>query len=299
MNLQELNRINGIAGAVEFIEGRGGLPTAILHSTHAEAVVCLYGAQVLSYSPKGLRDLLWMSGNSEFQQGKPIRGGIPVCFPWFGPHVSDPKKPQHGFARLQLWTVAGASVYADGTVELRLSLSDNEETHALWPYAFAAEVVIRVGTDLDVTLRCTNTGTEAFTYTDALHSYFAVSDIGNVKISGLQGTEYYFGTATDSQPQQEEHLKIRQEENRRYIETSADCVIHDAAVPGPIRVAKRGSRVTVVWNPWKETAKQISDMPDEGYKTMICVEAVNAYGDAVTLQPGATFNLGTTIIAMQ
>jgi glucose-6-phosphate 1-epimerase len=295
MTLEMLNATYGIAGSLEFTEGEGGLPTAVITTPLAEAAVSLYGAHVLSYRPRGKGEVLWMSSLSEFEVGKPIRGGIPVCFPWFGPHATDAQKPQHGFARVEMWNVAGTSVLPDGRMELCLSLKDNPSTLALWPFAFAAEVCVRVGTSLEVTLRCTNTGAEECTYTDALHSYFAVSDIANVDIRGLAGAQYYEGFGTVVRRQDEEALAIVKEENRRYVHTDAECVIRDSVLPRTIRVAKSGSRVTVVWNPWDATAKKIADMPDAGYRTMICVEAVNAYDDGVVLQPQAQHCLGTII----
>lgn len=295
MNLSGLNDTHGIPGSLTFTAGNGGLPTAVLTSPQGDASVCLYGAHVLSYRPAGKAEVFWMSSASEFEEGKPIRGGIPVCFPWFGPHASDPQKPQHGFARIQLWSVAGASVLADGTVELRLALNDSPASLALWPHAFAAEVVVRLGSSLEVVLRCTNTGTAPFSYSDALHSYFAVGDVHTVKIRGLAGSMFYEGFGTIARQQDEESLVVRKEENRRYIGTDADCLIDDPAAARTIRVAKTGSRVTVVWNPWAETAKKIADMPDTGYTTMVCVEAVNAYDDVPVVPPGGQHSLGTTI----
>jgi len=295
MTIASLNKTYAIPGVLEFTQGEGGLPVAVITTDRADAAVCLYGAHVLRYRPKGKDEVFWMSATSEFKEGKPIRGGIPVCFPWFGPHASDAQKPQHGFARLLMWNVAGASVQADGGVELRLAQRDSPATMALWPHAFGAELIVTVGASLDVRLRIMNTGGEAFTYSDALHSYFAVSAVENVTIRGLRGSAYYEGTGTDPKRQEEELLVIGKEENRRYVDTDAACTIHDAGFPRSIRVAKTGSRVTVVWNPWEETAKKIGDMPDDGYRTMVCVEAVNAYNDVVTVPPGGHFSLGTTI----
>jgi glucose-6-phosphate 1-epimerase len=299
MNVSELNGTYGIAGSLTFAPGHGGLPNAVLTCGHGEVVVSLYGAHVLSYRPRGKSEVFWMSALSEFSEGKPIRGGIPVCFPWFGPHATDAQKPQHGFARLHIWTVAGASVLPDGGIELRLTLTDTQATMALWPHSFAAELTVTLTSSLEVRLRCTNTGDAAFTYSDALHSYFAVSDIANVKIHGLSGAKFLEAKGNEQHRQNEELLEIRGEVNRRYIGTTSECIIEDAGMPRKIRVGKKGSTVTVVWNPWKDTAKQIADMPDDGYKTMICVEAVNAFDDVVTLEPQASFSVGTVITVQE
>jgi glucose-6-phosphate 1-epimerase len=193
LDIASLNKKYGIASKLEFTLGQGGLPVAIMTNVFAKASVAIYGAHVLSYRPKGQEEVLWMSSLSTFEEGNPIRGGIPVCFPWFGPYGSDSQKPQHGFARLQMWKVAETANLPGGETRLRLTLRQNPKLKALWKYSFLAEMIITVGPSLNVTFRCTNTGNEQFSYTGALHSYFAVSDIANVKIKGLSGSRYYDG----------------------------------------------------------------------------------------------------------
>jgi glucose-6-phosphate 1-epimerase len=296
VDLRSLNKKYGIAGKLEFTSGQGGLPAAIITNEFAKAAVSLYGAHVLNYQPKGQEEVLWMSSQSTFEEGSPIRGGIPVCFPWFGPHASDSQKPQHGFARLQMWKVEETTDLPGGETQLHLTLHQNPKTKILWPYSFLAEMIVTVGSSLNVSLRCTNTGKEQFSYSDALHSYFAVSDIANIKIKGLSGSRFYNGIgAAVPSIQEEEILVIQKEENRRHIDTASDCIIEDSGLSRRIRVGKKGSRVTVVWNPWAEMAKKIADMPDDGYKTMICVEAVNAYDDIVTVLPKESYTLATNI----
>jgi D-hexose-6-phosphate mutarotase len=296
MNITLLNKKYGIANKLEFTLGQGGLPVAVISNAFAKTSVAIHGAHVLSYRPNGQEEVLWMSSLSVFKEGKAIRGGIPVCFPWFGPHASDSQKPQHGFARVQMWEVAQTATLPEGETQLRLTLRENPSSKALWSFSFLAEMIITVGASLNVALRCTNTGDTQFTYTDALHSYFFVSDIAKVKIKGLGGSHYYDGMAGNAQLiQKEDNLEIRKEENRRYIDTIADCIIEDAGLSRKIRIGKKGSRVTVVWNPGAETAKKIADMPDDGYKTMLCVEAVNAYDDIVVVQPKESYTLSTSI----
>ncbi len=296
MDITSLNKKFGIAGKLEFASGQGGLPIAIITNAFAKASVAIYGAHVLSYRPKGQEEVLWMSSLSTFEEGNPIRGGIPVCFPWFGPHGSDSKKPQHGFARLQMWKVAETADLPGSETRLRLTLRQNQKLKALWKYSFLAEMIITVGASLSVTFRCTNTGTEQLSYTGALHSYYSVSDIANVKIKGLGGSRYYDGMkATVPSIQEEDNLVIQKEENRRYINTTSDCIIEDSGLSRKIRVGKTGSRVTVVWNPGAEMAKKIADMPDDGYKAMVCVEAANAYDDIAIVQPKGSCTLSTSI----
>ena len=296
MDIASLNKKYGIAGKLEFTSGQGELPVVIIANVFAKASIAIYGAHVLSYRPKGQEEVLWMSSLSTFEEGNPIRGGIPVCFPWFGPHDTDSKKPQHGFARLQMWKVAETANLPGGETQLRLTLRQNPKIKTLWKYSFLAEMIITVGVSLNVTFRCTNTGMEQFSYTDALHSYFAVSDIANVKIKGLGGSRYYDGIgATTSSIQKEDNLVIQKEENRRYIDSTSDCIIEDSGLSRKIRIRKTGSRVTVVWNPGAEMSKKIADMPDDGYKTMVCVEAANAYDDIAVVQLKGSCTLSTSI----
>jgi glucose-6-phosphate 1-epimerase len=296
LSLVELNEKFRLPDHLEFISGPGGFPTARIHNRHAESLISLYGAHVLSYRPKREGEVLWMSSRSAFEEGKAIRGGIPICFPWFGQHPTDSKKPQHGFARLSVWDVLGASIQDGAGIEMRMGLVETAETKNLWPYSFTLQLTIVIGSSLNLELRCVNTGKEPFTYTDALHSYFAVSEIHNIGITGLKGSRYYDGNETMRiNFQHGESIRIEKEENRRYLGTTSTCHINDAGFSRTIQVGKTGSRITVVWNPWIETSKKMTDMTEDGYQTMICVEAVNAYDDTVTLEPGAEHVLGTQI----
>jgi glucose-6-phosphate 1-epimerase len=296
MNYNELNTKFAIPGQLEFVKGKGNFPFAVITNRHAKAEVSLYGAQVLSFIPEGQKDVLWLSPKSVFGSGKPIRGGIPVCFPWFGPHATDSQKPMHGFARLLTWHVLETFALRGGNTRLVLGLTNNAETTALWPFAFSAKIIIEVGEKLDVALCYTNTGGETFTVSDALHSYFSISNIANIGISGLKGCYYYAGFTKEANNRQiEDTLKIVKEENRRYINHAEDCVISDPAWDRKIRVAKKGSKVTVVWNPYAETARTMADISETGYPYFICVEAVNALTDLIKVKPGESHCVSTVL----
>jgi len=294
MTIAELNQKFGSNDHLDFFEGTGSLPSVKINNEHAECILSLYGAHVLSYKPAGQPDLLWMSDTSAFEYGKAIRGGIPVCFPWFGPHDSDSNKPQHGFARLSEWEVKSTQQLQNGSTELVLTLKENEETMKLWPFLFEAELTVVAGAAFTISLQIKNTGDKTLTYTDALHTYFNISDLNKLQIGGLAGTSWYNGTASETTVQQEELLTISKEENRRSINHTTDCVITEDGYKRKINVSKNGSKVTVVWNPYIETAKNIGDMPDDGYNTFICVEAANAYTDAVVLEPGQMHTISQT-----
>jgi glucose-6-phosphate 1-epimerase len=297
LSLSELNEQYGIPNQLQFTEGNGGLTFIKINNEHATAVVSLYGAQVLSFVPKGQEDLLWMSSQSLFEEGKAIRGGIPLCFPWFGPHPSNSSLPQHGFARLQYWDVSETALMANGATHIKLSLHQTPASLALWPYSFSAYLVIIAGQSLEVKLHILNTDTQSFSYSDALHTYLKVSDVSNIKIAGLHQGTYYDAFGTELKEQLHGHLTIEGEVNRRYVNHVSDCMITDTGFNRNIHVAKSSSNVTVVWNPGAATSKTISDMTDDGYKDFVCVEAVNAYPgiDMITLAPAEEFTLSTTI----
>lgn len=295
MDYNELNERFAIQGNLEFVKGKGDFPVVLINNSFAKAEVSLYGAHVLSFIPHGHKDVLWMSPQSSFIQGKPIRGGIPVCFPWFGPHGDDSNKPMHGFARLQMWNVVETTMTDEGHTRLILSLSNNDQTMSFWPFEFSAKVIIEAGNKLEVTLCTTNTGKDTISVGGALHSYFSISNISNINISGLQNQPYYFGFEKELKKQGEEYLKIVKEENRRYIDHLNDCVLTDSKWNRKIRVSKRNSKVTVVWNPYSETVKTMADIPVTGYNDFVCVEAVNAYSDVAMIIPGESHCLSTLI----
>ena len=185
-DIQELNRAFGVAGRIAFRPGPCGEPIAVLVEEHGACEVALYGAHVLSYRPTGHSPVLWMAKDfMATPPGKAIRGGIPVCWPWFGAHPEG-AGAAHGFARTSRWNLLRTD-YDSYSTALTLVLEDTPETRALWPHRFHLELSVRVGANLKVTLAAENTGAEPFTMTEALHAYFRVKDIREAKVSGLDG----------------------------------------------------------------------------------------------------------------
>jgi len=295
MTIDELDDKYGIEGELCFTETDSGIIAISVYNKYADAEICLYGAQVTRFMPHDSFDVLWVSQASFFEEGKPIRGGIPVCFPWFGPHPTDPSKPAHGFARLLYWDILQIGSLETGETMVKLQLCANDETRELWPYDFKATLTVLVGRTLDVSLLVENTGDQPFEYSAALHSYFAISGLENIHIAGLQGVSYYNGFGTEIQVQEEELLPIEKEENRRYINTSNDCLVIDPMFNQIIHVSKRGSNVTVVWNPGEETAATMEDITPDGFQEFVCVETVNAYNDIIALSPGEKHTTATLI----
>ncbi len=293
--LQSLNRRFALAGHLQFKAGPGGLAVADINNEHAAATVVLPGAHVLSFQPRGQRPVLWASAHSRFESGQPIRGGIPLVWPWFGAHPTDPAKPAHGFARTSLWAVSETAVTSSGATRLRLSLTDSDETRSLWPHPFQLEFTVTVGVDLQVELAMRNVGQSAFTCGAALHSYFAVSDAGRISILGLEGGDYLDKVDGGRRKTQAGPVTIAAETDRIYLDTTAACVIDDPGWGRRIRVAKLGSRSTVVWNPWVDKSRRMADFGDEEYPGMVCVETANAADDVVTVAPAGEHRLQAVI----
>lgn len=296
MTIKELNDQFGINNNVVFKEGNGGFVFIHICNEYADAELCLYGAHLISYKPTGQPDILWMSKRALFQEGKAIRGGVPVCFPWFGPHLTDNTKPQHGFARLRYWEVESTRKNADGSVSVSLSLQQSTGSLAMWPYPFKAVAEFIIGKQLEIKLTVTNTGKENFEYSDALHTYFNISDIHSITIQGTRDTSYY-EFDKDLQKQTEELLTINKETDRKYIEHSSGCIISDPGYQRQLHCSKAGSKVTVIWNPWEAKTKTMNDMEPDGYKTFVCIEPVNAYRgiNIITLAPGESHTLAACI----
>ncbi|MCE1199533.1 MAG: D-hexose-6-phosphate mutarotase [Marinilabiliales bacterium] len=288
-NMEALNKQFGKPGAIEFKAMKGNLTGLSISNRFAEADICLYGAHVTRFKPRNGADLLWMSPDSLFEVGKPIRGGIPVCFPWFGPHKTDPQKPMHGFARLMYWEVLSIEDNDAEETVVRLGLGSSDETKGYWPFDFRAVLTVVVGSELTVTLGVTNLSAESFRYTCALHTYYHISAIEKISITGLQGVTYFNQLTGEKGRQEEEILVIREAMTRHYLDTETPVVLEDSGFPRRIRAGKSGSRVTTVWNPGAEACATIGDLPNEGYKSFVCIESTNAYDFPVEVNPGESF----------
>lgn len=293
--VQELNANYGIEGHLSFAADPGGLPMAVIENAHASARIALNGANVMHFQPHGQSPVLFLSQQAAFKPGKAIRGGIPICWPWFGPHPTDPTKPQHGFARTSLWRVLGSAANGDGSTEVRLGLRDHADTHALWDHAFALELIVTAGPALSVTLAARNTGESAFTCTAALHTYFTIGDVNTIRLLGLDGVTYVDKADSDQVKTQHGDVTITAETDYVYLDTTGPVTIADPSLNRRIVVSKTGSRSTVVWNPWIERARALSDFGDDEYMRMVCVETANAVNDVVTIQPGDAHRLACHI----
>jgi len=246
--------------------------------------VALHGATVMSWCPAGGEEVLYLSPDAVFREGKAIRGGIPICWPWFNAHPTDPALPSHGVARSRFWKLDEALENEEG-VTLRLSMSEG-----IW----SAVATVGLGSVLELGLESLNPGMKPIQISGALHSYFRVGDISSVTITGLEDTDYLDTAGTRTRRHQTGGLGISGETDSIYDRSSSSKIV-DGSMGRTITIAKTGSPSTVVWNPGKEKAKALSDMPDEGYREFVCVEAAVSNDKAVTVEPGGSYLLATRI----
>jgi glucose-6-phosphate 1-epimerase len=267
--------------------GEGGLPRLHVDNPHGHAEIYLHGAHVTAWQPAGQAPVLWISSASQWNAAKPIRGGVPICFPWFGPHASDPSAPSHGFARLRDWTLVEARDGEQGETRVAFELTPSESPPAAWPHAFAATYRVSVGPSLTLALEVHNPGPEAFSFEEALHTYFAVRDVREVTVSIVEAGEYLDKVGgTTMRNQGPEPIRFVAETDRIYLNTQAACTIVDPGLGRSIEMEKRGSDATVVWNPWVAKARAMADFGDDEWPEMVCVETANVNVHAVTLAPG-------------
>ena len=275
-----------------FRKGPGGLLFAQIENDLAKATVCLQGAQLTHWQPRSQAEpVTFMSATVQYTEGKSIRAGVPICWPWFGPHATDKARASHGFARNVLWEARAPVLLENGATQLSLLLCDSEKSLALWPHRFGLEYRVTVGDVLDIELTTTNTGSEAFPLSEALHTYFQIGDIGSVQVLGLEGTEFIDAVDGGRRKRQEGPVTFAAEVDRVYVNTEATCTIVDPLLKRRIHISKRGSHSTVVWNPWEKKAAGFADLgavpaTRGGWRQLVCVESANARDNTLTLAAG-------------
>ena len=282
-----LNKRFGIDGVVSFSAMPNGFVVAEVNNPHASAAIAMQGAHLMRFQPKGEEPLIWMSPEAKLASGKSIRGGVPVCWPWFGPHESNRKFPAHGFARTVPWRLNQVHLLPDGATRLEFELIQTTATRAQWPHACSVRNIITVGTTLQHELVTTNHGRDSLIIGEALHTYFQVGDVRKVTVNGLQGCSYLDKVKGFQRDIQNGPVGFNDEVDRIYLGAPATTEIRDPAMNRRIVIRAQGSHSTVVWNPWIEKAAQMGDLGPEGYLHMLCVETANAAEDTVTIAPGA------------
>jgi glucose-6-phosphate 1-epimerase len=277
--------------------GPGGLERLVLRADAGDALVYLHGAHVAHYQPSGARPVLWMSHESRFEAGRPLRGGIPICFPWFGPKAGSPDAPLHGFARILPWTLASVTE-GEGALRAVLELSAETAARSGFPGELSVSLAVVVGRVLRLDLTVSSGARAPVTFEAALHSYFAVSDVRRVVVRGLEDAPFVDKTAAMARrPAEGVPVAIRAETDRVYTGASGAVEIEDASWQRRVVVTKAGSATTVVWNPWIAKARAMPDFGHDEWTGMLCVETANALDDAVTLPPGESHVMTATLDA--
>jgi D-hexose-6-phosphate mutarotase len=275
-------------GRVTFLDGQGELPMLEISTAWSTAEIYLHGAHVTQFKKKDEPPLLFVSQCSRFAEGQPIRGGIPVVFPWFGQREG---LGQHGFARIKAWDLKEFAPAPDGSVSVRFRLPDCPEASA-FP-AFTADYIVTVNQSLTLQLIITNQAKDAeFTFENCLHTYFDVGDVTAISLSGLKGLSYLDRVAGFMEKTEtSDALRIASEVDRVYLNATGTVEILDPRLGRKILVEKQGSASTVVWNPWIAKSRLMPDFGDEEYVRMICVESGNVASNSLSLPPGGSSTL--------
>lgn len=258
----------------------------------ASADISLHGGHVLSYKPSGQEDVIWLSEKAELNPNTAIRGGIPVCWPWFGRVAS----PAHGFARTSQWHLVEHRESDEGVI-VCLGLEENEQTLAIWPFSFQARLYITVSDTLKVTLDVRNTDDKAWRFSGALHSYFNVANILDTVTTGM-GPEYHDSLQQGKICYGDDTLTLTDTIDRVYTKPEATINIFDPQNDRTIAITNSGDNSAVIWNPWQEGASGMADMAETGYQTMLCVESTyhaNSLDEGKELQPEECYQLSTEI----
>lgn len=279
-----------LPSSVELATGRGGLPVLKISAAGGTGQIYLQGAHLAEWAPTGHNQVLWMSKSSRFETGQPIRGGVPICFPWFGAHPSDPQAPMHGFARIQPWTLVDVHESADDvTAVLRLTDSPESRT-SCWPFRFDAEYTVTVGRELRLSLSVRNCDTVGFTFEESLHTYYAVGNMNATRVTRIDSAKDAVLLATA------DAASVRSTEEISEIHNGVQATaITDTVQNRTVVVSTKHSRNSIIWNPGREKALATSDFDSEGWRNMLCYEACNIKESAIRLQPGATHRMVVTM----
>ena len=276
---------------LSFTMGEGDIIVVEVHNQHASAKISLQGAHILSWIPNDEEEVIWLSKDATFAKGKSVRGGVPICWPWFGAYATEESFPAHGFARTVNWQVTKTEALENGTTNISFTTQVLDENKSMWPVDTHVEYQLNIGKKLEIELITHNNGTAPIIIGQALHTYLNVGDVSNVLLHGLDDTEYLDKLENFSSKHQHGPVVIDKEVDRIYLNTSNDCVIEDKVFKRNIIIIKCGSNSTVVWNPWQETANKMGDLGKEGYTKMLCVESCNAADDVVTIEAGKAHHL--------
>jgi len=283
----QLNRDFGTNREISFRQLPDNIVIAEISNSLATASVSLYGGHVVSWQPKTqTKPVLWLSDLVKFQQGKAIRGGVPICWPWFGSHPSQSALPGHGYARITPWELTSVQTLTNGATVLELSLGKSDLCDAHWHGDVRLKLRVTIGHTLEIVLTTLNESEHEVTFTEGLHTYFQISDIDNIRVLGLEGRDYIDLVSQNAKRQQQDAIKFDGELGRIFLDNQATCVIEDPTFNRRINIEKNGSNSTAVWNPGLTVASEMDDLGAAGWRDMVCVESANALTNKVTLAAG-------------
>jgi len=264
---------------------QGGLPLMHIRNPHAECTLYLYGAHVASYRPRGQSEVLFMSPFSRFEAGLPIRGGIPLCFPWFGAHPSRADLPLHGVVRTKTWQVLSTASLSDGSTQVVLATASDEQTLAVWPHRFSIELTVTVGATLRLELVVENTGESRFEFDEAFHSYFAIDKLEQCRVDGLDGKVALDRRAGDARYRQQGSVTVEGEFVRAFMDAPDAVVLVDSAAGRKVLLKQRNMSAVVVWNPGLHAAMANAEIADS-WRRFVCVESANCIDGRLSLESG-------------
>ena len=291
MNIERLNANFGIQGQVNFETGNGGLPFIHVQNQSASALISIYGGQILSFKPVDEKaDMLFLSKKSLYGDGKAIRGGIPVCWPWFGPDPKGLQRPNHGFVRNHLWEVTG-TMTTETETKISLQFTESLKHEKTWKQPFTLTLQFSIAKTLVIKLVTENTGGKPFSITQAFHTYFRIGDINQIQVLGLEGCIYFDKLDQGKEKMQTGVVTITDEIDRIYEDIDNHLVLNDPANNRRIEIASENCRTGVVWNPWQ---KAMVDLDERDYQHFVCVETGNIAFDLVQIPPGGENSLITS-----
>jgi glucose-6-phosphate 1-epimerase len=290
----QLHQRFAIPGASQVVADAAGNPKVRITSPKSTGEMLLHGAQVTSWKPADTEQVIFVSRQAVFAEGKAIRGGIPVCFPWFRAKSDDRQAPAHGFVRTKIWSLESIEQTIDD-VAVVMSVESDADTKRWWPFDFRLLLRATFGSELKLELTVTNTGAAPFRFEEALHTYHTVGDIHKVRIRGLDGVTWLDNTNSNREKKQSGDIVITSQTDSAYINSQSAFDVLDAANQRRIHIVKQNSSTTVIWNPWEQAAHAMSDFADDEWQQMLCAEAANIMQNAVNLAPGKDHTMTVTM----
>lgn len=298
LKLEGLNRLRDLVRLHDFLELGGDQATgpivSVVHRGH-RAQISLFGAHLLSWQPADHAPILWLSDDTALDQKGAIRGGVPICWPWFAGHTEHPEWPAHGFVRTAQWCLDEVSIAAERCV-LSFTLPRVERDALYWPYQTRPRVMYAIGETMMMQLTTENCDAKPIDVGQALHTYFEISDVGNVSVKGLEGCQYVDKLTGAEQPADHSEIWVDREIDRIYRRVTGPVRLRDEGLGRMITIEHAGARNVIVWNPWQDKSIQLGDMGEDGsFRKMLCIETGTVAPDQVLIQPGQEYVLETTL----